>query len=129
MRPVYFAAAAAVLMSTLITVDVAEARRRPNNDWYDRYENRRDARRAGIIAGVVTTAVVSSSVRSNATRRYEECMEANRYSYYPDSGYAYENGYSYACERRRYEDERRAGRSARRAGVVVGLTTRAIVRD
>lgn len=130
MRPLYLAASFAVLAATLITADMAEARRRPNNDgWYDRYENRRDARRAGIVAGVVTSAVVGSSARANAQNRYEECMESNRSQYYPGSGYAYENGYSYDCERRRYEDEMRANRSARRAGVVVGLTARAVVRD
>jgi hypothetical protein len=32
MRPLYLAASFAVLAATLITADVAEARRRPNND-------------------------------------------------------------------------------------------------
>ena len=83
--------------------------------WRHEYRNYRDARRAGVAAAVVTGAVVESAAHDRAQERYRECV--------------YATGYDYACDRQRYEDEYRSRRAARRAGVIVGATTHAIVRD
>jgi hypothetical protein len=93
----------------------AQARKRHHDSFRDRIENRRDARRAGIAAGAVASMAVSASANSRVRARYEECLVST--------------GYDPSCEHARYEDERRARQSARRTGVLVGATARAIVRD
>lgn len=106
---------AAGILILLAFANPADARKRHNDDWGDRLENRRDARRTGIVVGALTTAAVSASASNEAQQRYEECN--------------LDTGYDEACARLRYEDERRARQSARRAGVLAGATARAIVRD
>ncbi|MDM0073203.1 hypothetical protein QTH90_02340 [Variovorax sp. J2P1-59] len=85
-----------------------------NNHWHNDWDNRRDARRAGVVAGVVAGGVAGSAARSRADQRYSDCLWAT--------------GYSWECDRRRFNDEMRARESARRAGVVAGVATYAIVR-
>lgn len=113
------AVAIAVLVTSVgMTASDAEARKRPHHDhdsWHDRWENRRDARRAGIIAGVVTSGIANAAGQGRVEQRYQECL--------------YATGYDYECERMRYYEAQNARRNARRAGVVMGLTARAIVRD
>jgi hypothetical protein len=118
---------AALLASAIAFAAPADARRhhhRPphgnwdnghNNGWHNDWENRRDARRAGVVAGVVTATVIGAAAQEEVREQYRECMMAT--------------GYDYMCERQRYEDAQRARRGTRRAAVVVGVTTRAIVRD
>ena len=84
-------------------------------DW----ENRRDARRSGAIAGTVAAGVASSAARANACEDYGECMAA----------YAYADRYDRYCREQYYYDGAEARRAGRRAGVVVGLGVREIVRD
>lgn len=105
------------VVATLAAADAEAQRRRHHNDnhWHDRWENRRDARRAGIVAGVVAGSVARGAAQQRVEQRYEDCL--------------YATGYDYECERMRYYDERNARRAARRTGVVVGITTHAIVRD
>ena len=119
--------AAMALISGLVVTASADARRperpRPphggwnnnNNGWHNNWENRRDARRAGVVAGVVTAGVVGAAAQAEVREQYQECMMAT--------------GYDYFCERQRYEDAQRARRGTRRAAVIVGATTRAIVRN
>lgn len=109
----------ALVAVTFASATAADARRRPNynnNDyWEDRWDNRRDARRAGIVAGAVAGGIARSAANERAEQRYEQCVI---YS-----------GYDYECERRLYEDEMRARRAGRRTAYAVGITTREIVRD
>ncbi len=86
-----------------------------HHDW----ENYRDARRAGILAGTAATGIAGAVAEDNAKNKYEECMD----SYYNDPSY------DQYCRQQYYEDERRAERAARRTGVVTGLAVREIVRD
>lgn len=74
--------------------------------WAHEYENRRDARRAGIVAGAVREGVAEAATE----HRYQECMMTS--------------GYDYACEQQRYRDEAHAHRAARRTAVVVGAAVR-----
>lgn len=92
----------------------AEARRH-HGGWHENAENRRDARRAAVVTGLAAGAIAGSAGRSSAERHYEECL--------------YANGYDYECERRRYEDERRARRASRRSATAAGVVAYSIVRD
>jgi hypothetical protein len=94
-------------------------RKHHNNDRWENWENRRDARRAGIIAGTVASGIVRSSTRNNAKENYEECM-----TYYYQDQY-----YDQYCRDQYYQDIQSGRRAARRAGVVIGLSAREIVRD
>jgi Ni/Co efflux regulator RcnB len=92
------------------------------NRHYDRWEdwdNRRDARRAGVIAGTVAAEVAAGAARANAREEYEECMEL----------YARDFSYDRYCREEYYRDRAAGRRAARRTGVVVGLGVREIVRD
>lgn len=88
-----------------------------NHRWDD-WDNRRDARRAGIVAGTVAAGVVGSAGRANAREEYAECMRE----------YASDMRYDRYCREEYHEDLRSGRRAARRTGVVVGLTTSEIVR-
>lgn len=94
-------------------------RRSRHYDRWEDWENRRDARRAGVIAGTVAAEVAAGAARANAREDYEECMEA----------YAYADRYDRYCREQYYYDRAEARRAGRRAGVVVGLGVREIVRD
>lgn len=85
-----------------------------HHHWDDRHKNRRDARRAGVVAGVMVNGVANAAGRAEVNRRYEDCLMAT--------------GYDYECERRRYYDEQQSRRGARRAGVAAGVVTHSIVR-
>ena len=93
--------------------------RHPNNDRWEKWDNRRDARRAGIIAGTIATGIAKSASKENARDNYQECM-----TYYSQDQY-----YDQYCREQYYQDMQDGRRAARRAGVVVGLTAREIVRD
>lgn len=94
----------------------ASARGHHYGGWRDRYENRRDARRAGVVAGIAAAAIAGAAASSRADERDRECRAAN-------------GGYDDVCARLRYEDDLRARRNARRAGVAAGAAAYAIVRD
>ncbi len=110
--------AAACVMAVGATAP-ADARKRDRdygwNNQYDRWENRRDARRAGVIAGAVASGIARSAAASNADEHCRECIVAT--------------GYDEACERRYCEERRDARRSGRAVGVTAVLITREIVRD
>lgn len=74
--------------------------------WQSEYDNRRDARRAGIVAGAIRADVA----RANTEYRYQECMR--------------NSGYDYDCEQRRYYDEQHAQNAGRRAAVIVAAERR-----
>lgn len=101
-------------------------------DWHDRMENRRDARRAGVVVGVVAAGVAQSAATQQANRRYEDCLQDSAYrNYDPRYGsnpYGYGPDYQW-CTQMRYEEERRAQREGRRAGVVAGAIAYGAVRD
>jgi hypothetical protein len=99
--------------------DKSRDRKHHNHDRWENWENRRDARRAGIIAGTVASGIVRSSAHNNAKENYEECM-----TYYYQDQY-----YDQYCRDQYYQDMQSGRRAARRAGVVVGLGAREIVRD
>jgi hypothetical protein len=118
MRPLFPLAALAVVALLASTSADARKRDRYDNGWgdrYDRWENRRDARRAGIVAGVVASGIARGAARAEANENYEECMMSW--------------GYDMDCERRYYEDRRDARRAGRAVGVTAGIITREIVRD
>lgn len=69
-------------------------------------ERDREARRAAIVAG----AVREHRMDRKAEERYEDCRRGS--------------GYDSDCERRRYEDERRAHNAARRTAIIVGSERR-----
>jgi hypothetical protein len=115
-----FVAFAALSAMVLGAGTAAEARKndRYHNGWndrYDRWENRRDARRAGVIAGVVASGIASSAAAAKADDHYRECMISW--------------GYDYACERRYYDERLAARRTGRAIGAAAGMITREIVRD
>jgi Ni/Co efflux regulator RcnB len=121
-----FAALAALGFATF-TADVSakdrwdrdrDERHRHHDRWED-WDNRRDARRAGVIAGSVAAGVAGSAARENARDDYEECMIY----------YSYNDRYDRYCREQYYQDSASARRAARRTGVVVGLGVREIVRD
>jgi Ni/Co efflux regulator RcnB len=95
-----------------------DRRHHHNNHWED-WDNRRDARRAGVIAGAAASGIARSAARSNSRENYEECM-----TYYSNDRY-----YDQYCREQYYYDMQSGRRAARRTGVIVGLTTREIVRD
>lgn len=106
----------AVALLVLGAAPAAGARDRHHyDDWHDRRENRRDARRAAVVVGVTSAAITGAARSNRAERRYEDCL--------------YATGYDYDCDRRRYEDQRRGRRASRRAGVAAGVAAYAIVRD
>lgn len=94
-------------------------RRHRDYDRWEDWDNRRDARRAGVIAGTVAAEVAAGAARENAREDYEECMEL----------YARETRYDRYCREQYYLDRAQGRRAARRTGVVVGLGVREIVRD
>jgi len=110
-----------VLLACLADAAAADARRRPSRPhhhhegWHDRWENRRDARRAGVLTGIIVSGVAGAAARSEAEQRYRECL--------------YATGYDYECDRRRYYDDMRARRVARRSGAAAGAVAWGIVRD
>ncbi len=94
-------------------------RRHRHYDRWEDWDNRRDARRAGVIAGTVAAEVAAGAARQNAREDYEECMEY----------YGRDYGYDRYCREQYYYDRAAGRRAARRTGVVVGLGVREIVRD
>jgi Ni/Co efflux regulator RcnB len=94
-------------------------RRHRHHDRWEDWDNRRDARRAGVIAGSVAAGIAGSAARENAKDNYEECMVY----------YSYNDRYDRYCREQYYYDSASARRAARRTGVVVGLGVREIVRD
>ncbi len=94
-------------------------RRHRHNDRWEDWDNRRDARRAGVIAGSVAAGIAGAASRENAREEYEECMVY----------YSYNDRYDRYCREQYYYDRANSRRAARRAGVVVGLGVREIVRD
>lgn len=94
-------------------------RKHRHYDVWEDWDNRRDARRAGVIAGTVAAEVAAGAARANAREDYEECMEL----------YARDMAYDRYCREQYYEDRAAGRRAARRTGVVVGLGVREIVRD
>lgn len=94
-------------------------RRHRHHDRWEDWDNRRDARRAGVIAGTIASGIAGSVARDQAKDNYEECMVY----------YSYDDRYDRYCREQYYDDRAAARRSARRTGVVVGLGVREIVRD
>jgi Ni/Co efflux regulator RcnB len=99
--------------------DKERNRRHHHSDRWEDWDNRRDARRAGVIAGTIASGIARSAATSNARENYEECM----------TYYSYDRYYDQYCREQYYYDMQNGRRAARRAGVIVGLTTREIVRD
>lgn len=94
-------------------------RRNRHHDRWEDWDNRRDARRAGVVAGSVAAGIAGSAARENAREDYEECMIY----------YSYNDRYDRYCREQYYYDRASGRRAARRTGVVVGLGVREIVRD
>jgi hypothetical protein len=92
--------------ATLTGTATARHYDRYDGRWAHEYDNRRDARRAGIVAGAVRTGIAEA----NTEHRYQECMQ---YS-----------GYDYSCEQQRYRDEAHARRAGLRTAVIVGAAVR-----
>ncbi|MDF0546569.1 hypothetical protein PX699_29890 [Sphingobium sp. H39-3-25] len=90
-----------------------------HHDRWEDWDNRRDARRAGVIAGTVAAGVAGSAARQNSREDYEECMVY----------YAYNDRYDRYCREDYYYDRASGRRAARRTGVVVGLGVEEMVRD
>ncbi len=125
-RVMLLAALAGLSFTALVDTGLAKDRwdrdrdrRSRHYDRWEDWENRRDARRAGVIAGTVAAEVAAGAARANAREDYEECMAA----------YAYADRYDRYCREQYYYDRAEARRAGRRAGVVVGLGVREIVRD
>lgn len=115
-------AAGVAAISLTAIADTADARRNRNHHHHDHWEdwnNRLDARRAGIIAGTAAAGITGAAARENASDHYRECMD------YYDSDDRYER----YCRDEYYRDQSQARRRASRVGVVVGLGVREIVRD
>lgn len=110
------AAALALLALAVFPMADAEARdRHGHSRWDEIREDRRDARRAGVIAGAITYGVVRSANANEAEEHRDDCIR--------DTG---DDDY---CDRLAYREERQDRRDARRAAVMVGASTRAIVRN
>lgn len=115
----------------------ADAKSRDSKNWVDRLENRRDARRAGIVAGAVTAQVAGAANRGRADREFRECQDnvalAGQAQFGPYDDPAYSDYAArragYDCEVQRYEARADGRRAARRTAVVAGIVTREIVKD
>lgn len=94
-------------------------RRHRHHDRWEDWDNRRDARRAGVIAGTIAAEVAAGAARERAREDHEECMEY----------YGRDLDYDRYCREQYYQDRAAGRRAARRTGVVVGLGVREIVRD
>lgn len=114
-----FSLLAIVLLATVSLGAAADARDNYNNGYYNGnnsyWENRRDARRVGAVAGVVAMGVASSAGNARVDNAYEDCTDARAYGGYPAN-----------CEQQRYYDQRNARRGAVVTGVAVGRTARII---
>ncbi|TPE60509.1 hypothetical protein FJQ54_10925 [Sandaracinobacter neustonicus] len=117
----------------------ADAKSKDEKNWVERVENRRDARRAGIVAGAVTAQVAGAANRSRADRDYQQCQDnvataqsvaqqANGQPADPNADYAAQRA-GYDCEVQRYEDRADGRRAANRTAVVAGIVTREVVKD
>jgi hypothetical protein len=102
----------ALVMMLLAALSAGPATAR---DPYDRYQDRSEARRAGVIAGAVTYGVVRNIQDSDDREDREAC-------------YRNTHDYDY-CDLREYRDDQQERRQARRTAVVVGVGTTAIVRS
>ena len=67
-------------------------RRHHHHDSWEDWDNRRDARRAGIIAGTAAAGVAGAAANNRAREDYEDCM---RY-------YAYNRRYETYCREEYY---------------------------
>lgn len=112
-----------------------EAQSKQRKGWIDRLENRRDARRAGVVAGAVASGIAGSAARGKVGEKYENCMQDIAVNYEdgarahdPQIAYLAERA-EYECEMQRYEARNGDRRAARRAGVVAGAVAYGIVRD
>lgn len=122
-RPTALTLARCAILLLVLAAGASDAQRRHgrhhhhgwDNHWHNDWDNRRDARRAGVVTGLVAGGVAGSAARSRADQRYADCLWAT--------------GYSWECDRRRFEDEMRARETARRTGVVAGVAAYAIVRN
>jgi hypothetical protein len=110
--------AATVLTLVLAGVSSpADAKRYPPGYWEQRdrdLQNRREARRAGLAAAVITTGVSRAVQNDRIERRYSECVMAT--------------GYDRVCDQRRFDEQLLARQRSRRRGVVAGIATHAAVR-
>ena len=90
------------------------AKSKDEKNWVERVDNRRDARRAGIVAGAVTAQVAGAANRSRADRDYQQCQDNVAATQSPAQGaygqpadsnadYAAQKA-GYDCEVQRYED-------------------------
>lgn len=93
------------------------AKRYPPGYWEQRdrdLQNRRDARRAGLAAAVITTGVSRAVQNDRIEQRYSECLLAT--------------GYDRLCDQRRFDEQLLARQRARRTGFVAGIATQGAVR-
>jgi hypothetical protein len=107
------AAVLVLVAAAALAPGVAQARR--DGYWDEVREDRRDARRAGVIAGAITYGVVRSAQQQDVREEEDDCIR--------DTG-----DYEY-CDRLGDREERQDRSQARRTAVVIGATTRAVVRD
>lgn len=134
-----FAAVVLALSAVPPMAGPASAGSRNQKNWIERAENRRDARRAGVVAGVVTAQVAGAAGRGRADKAFRECREnldamtsgerdihGNPVDPYAD--YAARRA-GYDCEVQRYEARADGRKAARRTAVVAGIVTREIVKD
>lgn len=101
----------ALIMTSVVATPASEARRRDRDyhNYHDRWEDRRDARRAGVAAGAATRIVGGAVAAGSARNHYEDCVRAR--------------GYDYVCDQQYYDDRRRGRRNAHRAAAAVGTAT------
>lgn len=118
MRGIILMAALAVLAGTAVAAH-ADGHGHNGGNWnnggYDNWqhnaERRRDARRAGVITGLVVGAAGTAVAQSQVDQRYQDCLRAGVYDY--------------ECDRQRYQDALRAQENARRRAITAGLIARA----
>lgn len=84
-------------------------------DRYDDYQNRRDARRAGLAAAIVVSGISRAVQQDQIAQRYSECMRNGRYDLY--------------CDRQRFWEQQEARKRAKRRALMTGVIVRGIVRD
>ena len=99
-------------------LETASAKDKDKGFW-ERWDDRRDARRAGAIARLATSELTKAAAESAAEKKRDECMER----------YDGDTAFELYCREQYIEDRQKARRTARRAGIIAGITTREIVRD
>lgn len=110
--------ATAAILVTAVSAEAQSRKRYPPGYYQERerdWDNRRDARRAGLVTAIVVSGATKAAQDRRIEERYRDCLRGTYYDV--------------ECDRRRYYEESEARNRARRAGFVAGAVMREAVRN